>query len=399
MTPTASSVVFVSAFDRPGILSPFLNAAGHWSDTGWAVHLVWPHWPGADSNLPSDFTARVITHPLAYPWKLYRLWDALHRRGSPAWGQLAAWAWFVGAAAGCLRRLQPAVVIPTDPPALAAVAAAGLGRDTFRMYYQQEMLHARDCRTWLDRLAHRLERRGLRASDLLVGFDEVRNGMVMADHDCRDLPALAVPNAPVGPARPERSAYLRDALGLSGDRIILLYTGSVAEWTGVGDVMDSLPAWPSNIDFVIHCLSPTANRVKAEQRARPHGARIRFTAGELPYDAVDKVYSSADIGLAWYTRCSLNHEYAGLSSGKLFQFIQAGVPVITNDTPACRAVVGERGLGICLRDLSELPSAMARLLADREGYRSRCLAAFADYEFRRRHARVLEMAQARRESR
>ena len=101
----------------------------------------------------------------------------------------------------------------------------------------------------------------------------------------------------------------------------------------------------------------------------------------LAFQEIDHLYRSADIGFALYGDQDLNHKYAGLSSGKLFNFMRVGIPIITNSSPTCNRAICETGCGVCIDKPSEIGRAMHDII-EREGeFIESCLNNFEKFNF------------------
>jgi len=92
--------------------------------------------------------------------------------------------------------------------------------------------------------------------------------------------------------------------------------------------------------------------------------RVRFIStvalAELP------VYTaSADIGVQPIENTCFNHFTT--DSNKLFEYVQAGLPVIASDLPEIRLIVGQYDLGVLVKpgDSAALVEAIGRLVSDR----------------------------------
>ncbi len=111
----------------------------------------------------------------------------------------------------------------------------------------------------------------------------------------------------------------------------------------------------------------------------------------LPFQEIDKIYSSADIGFALYGDQDLNHQYTGMSSGKLFNFMKACVPMITNDTPSSKKAVEETGCGVCIKDISEIGKAIYQILENETEFRMNCKRSFERFRFERNYLNVTDV--------
>jgi glycosyltransferase involved in cell wall biosynthesis len=85
-------------------------------------------------------------------------------------------------------------------------------------------------------------------------------------------------------------------------------------------------------------------------------AKIR---NDFAYDDLDQVYSSADIGLAFYNTEILgtNCQTIGLSSGKIARYLFHGIPVIINNETSLVNLINEYQCGVIINHWDELNNA------------------------------------------
>ena len=70
--------------------------------------------------------------------------------------------------------------------------------------------------------------------------------------------------------------------------------------------------------------------------------------GEVDHLKLAELTRGAFAGLAPFQELSPSYRFS--LPGKLFEYIQAGIPVLTTDLPEIRKVVDEYKIGICLKD-------------------------------------------------
>ena len=220
-------------------------------------------------------------------------------------------------------------------------------------------------------------------------FDETRAELLRVDNRLPAESMMVVPNAPPGEAKLEKGRYWRDKFERGKGQKIVLYTGGVADYNLTYEIIRSTETWPADAVLVMHCWSSKEEVERLKDFARHFKREIYFSTEMLPFDEIDKIYASADIGFAMYGDQDLNHKYAGLSSGKLFNFMRASVPIITNDTPSCRRAVEETGCGVCIGDVSEIGGAIQRILEGETEYRENCCQSFKFFEFEYNYKRVI----------
>ena len=72
----------------------------------------------------------------------------------------------------------------------------------------------------------------------------------------------------------------------------------------------------------------------------------------VPHNEIYKVLKNYDIGMAFYRNINLNNYYC--APNKVYDYIQLGIPVLTNDFPGLKNVVEYNNIGICISEVNEL---------------------------------------------
>jgi glycosyltransferase involved in cell wall biosynthesis len=83
--------------------------------------------------------------------------------------------------------------------------------------------------------------------------------------------------------------------------------------------------------------------------SRCRGNNVRV----LPPVAHDHIYSfleNYDVGLAFYKNTNLNNYYC--APNKVYDYIQLGMPVITNDHPGLTEIIADNKIGVCISEVS-----------------------------------------------
>jgi hypothetical protein len=114
-------------------------------------------------------------------------------------------------------------------------------------------------------------------------------------------------------------------------------------------------------------------RLKAQLVARRDQGRVRFARATLPSQLLDYAVSSAHVGLALYDDKKLNDRLMGTASGKLNLYLKNALPVITTALE-CFDFVDRFGIGVRVAEVTEVPTAIARIQRDYEGYTRRARA-------------------------
>ncbi len=268
-----------------------------------------------------------------------------------------------------LDRLQPEIIHVHDVfmlgiGARAAHRAALEGRDIKLVYDAHEyipgvpVVAARRVAALAD-----LEREFIHDADRVITVSEPLAEWLQRDHGLAARPDVVL-NAPVEPPADADVEGLRATLGIDDDVPLLVYGGGVNRARGVATAVDALVALPG-----VHlALVARPNPVTAEleRRAESLGVADRFHfAPFVDPELVPLYLASATVGISPLLHAP-NHDIA--ITNKFCEYIAAGLPIITSDTPAQADLVRELELGGVFRagDVDDFARVTRRVLADRE---------------------------------
>jgi len=156
---------------------------------------------------------------------------------------------------------------------------------------------------------------------------------------------------------PAHSRKLREALGLTADKKIVIYQGGIVMGRGVEGLLKAFAAQDDGAHVLVLMgygeLTPLAKEF-AEKHANI------FVHPAVPPEVVLEYTASADVGVAYIDNPSLNDRYC--LPNKLFEYIMAGLPVLVNDAPEMKRLVNGREIGAVLSELS--PTSINLALAE-----------------------------------
>jgi glycosyltransferase involved in cell wall biosynthesis len=174
---------------------------------------------------------------------------------------------------------------------------------------------------------------------------------------------------PVRAPAPE-APTLRELAGLDDGRI-LLYMGRATTGRGLEEAVDALPDLPEDLYLVVLGYGDAAflERFWARAEARGVAHRIRFADPVAPHQ-VPTVAASADLALVAIQPVCLSYRHS--LPNKLFEAIQAGVPVVATELPDIAEIVRAHGVGELFPhgDAQAFRDAVVTVLGNPEAYRS-----------------------------
>jgi glycosyltransferase involved in cell wall biosynthesis len=226
--------------------------------------------------------------------------------------------------------------------AWARARAARLGRRVALVY---------DAREYIPGLANlpprvvaalsNLEAEFIGGCDRVVSVSEAMADRVARRNHLPRRPDVVL-NAPVTAPRRASTADIRALSGVDPDSLLLVYGGGVNPARGVQTAIRALPLLEG-----AH-LSVVMRRVAwmpAELTRLAESLGVADRLHVVPFvdhDQVPAYFASADIGLSPLLR-AVNHDVT--ITNKFCEYIQAGLPIVTSDTPEQATLVADLDLG------------------------------------------------------
>jgi glycosyltransferase involved in cell wall biosynthesis len=259
-----------------------------------------------------------------------------------------------------------ACAIGVDPDGLAL--AHDLGRGAPLVYYSLELLLSYEVSSAAERQLKARERELSRQALCVIVQDAARAQLLADDNELAPERIALVPNAPPGPARRSPTRYWHARFGLSAEARVVIHSGSLGEWTGIGSIVDSVVDWPEPWVLVVHTrYDAESSGYVDDLRGRAAPGRVFFSLKPVPRQDYDALIDGADVGIAFYVAQSgsaftqRNVPTIGLSSGKLAYYLRAGLPVVVNRAASIAAEVQSEALGCAVNDPAEIGHALEQI--------------------------------------
>jgi glycosyltransferase involved in cell wall biosynthesis len=288
---------------------------------------------------------------------------------------LARWRWVLPeiidqdlAIGRMVDRLHPDVIHVHDVfmlgiAARAAHRASVEGRDVKVIYDAHEYLpgvavvEPRRLAAYCD-----LEREFIHDADRVVTVSEPLAEWLHRDHRLDRLPDVVL-NAPVEEPADTQSVSVRAVVDLPPDVPLLVYGGGVNRARGIHTVVRSLAALPG-VHLVVVARGNSVT-VELQQLAEHLGVDERLhLAPFVDPELVPSYIRSATAGISPLLRAP-NHDIA--VTNKFCEYIAAGLPIVTSDTPAQANLVRDLDLGAVYvaGNVADCTRAIRAVLADR----------------------------------
>ena len=152
--------------------------------------------------------------------------------------------------------------------------------------------------------------------------------------------SVVIRNIPIK-RQPDKIVNLKEELGINNDCKILIYQGVLLECRGLKLIINALASLP-NTHFVIIGDGFLKDELLALSNKLQVANRVHFL-GMIKQDELINYTAAGDIGLAIIENISISYYHA--LPNKLFEYIMAGLPVISSNLPQMEKIVYQYKIG------------------------------------------------------
>jgi len=215
----------------------------------------------------------------------------------------------------------------------------------------------------------RIERKYLPRADAVIAVTPLRGKAMRRMYP--DMKRLEiVENAPEKLKELPPRGRLRSMVGADEKTVIALYQGVLCPERGLEELLGAAEICPvDNVKFVFIGMDAWNGTLQEMAESKGLQASVKFLppvrSEDLPEITVD-----ADMGFILFRNTCLNHYYS--LPNKLYEYMMAGVPIISSDFPELKRVLEETGCGITVDPESpdSICSAVKSITEDRESGQS-----------------------------
>jgi len=200
--------------------------------------------------------------------------------------------------------------------------------------------------------------------------------------------SVVIRNIPIK-QQPDKIINLREELGINKDCKILIYQGVLLEGRGLKLIINALASLP-NTHFVIIGDGFLKDELLVLSNKLQVANRVHFLGMKKQAELINYI-AAGDIGLAIIENISISYYHA--LPNKLFEYIMAGLPVISSNLPQMEKIVNQYKIGEVIdpENPKEIETALNNLLNNPEllsEYQNNCKLAGEELNWQNEYNRV-----------
>jgi glycosyltransferase involved in cell wall biosynthesis len=147
-------------------------------------------------------------------------------------------------------------------------------------------------------------------------------------------------NCPVFVEQPKYNLF-RENLFIGADQTIFLYQGGLSPGRGIELLLKAFSTLDTDKNVLV-CMGSGSLEGLVREKSKEY--RDIFFHEAVDHDILLRFTASADYGILFYEDACLNHRYC--SPNKIFEYLMAGLPVLTSNLFEMKRLVETEAVGI-----------------------------------------------------
>ena len=223
-----------------------------------------------------------------------------------------------------------------------------------------------------------LERLAYRKSQCVIVQDEDRFNTLCEYNKYQHPKVFYLPNSPTSSTSLSKEVqlknYFREIFNLSEERFycIILQAGMIQDAVFSKELAQAFVSINKGYALIFHDREQRQSDDPYIKSLKQINSKNLFLSLKpLPYEKIERIYTSATIGLAFYRNLDNNFSQISKASGKISHYLKYGVPLLVNNLESLSKLVEQYNVGIVIKDplnSLEIESAIEKILKDYSYY-------------------------------
>lgn len=235
--------------------------------------------------------------------------------------------------------------------------------------------------SWRDRFWYRMEQFTIRRADLIISANEDRARLMQTHYNLVNMP-IVMRNIPYK-TKVENSVTVEKTILARYPKLarrypeecLVLYQGDVSIERGIDRFVRALAYLPSEFRMIVVGGGSDLEHLRVIGQLFEFEGRFA-TLGRIENHMLPIITAMADIGIVTYPFQGLNNIYC--APNKVFEYAQAGLPVITTNQPPLRRMIEHYKIGELVDEHDE-PEHIAAVIQKIRGNRGKYVKALVPF--------------------
>lgn len=231
-----------------------------------------------------------------------------------------------------------------------------------------------------------LESMGHKYSDFIISQEKKRAQDLCLINKVKfyDSKFFQVPHSREKTISHKKFDFFRKSFAIKNTDTIILHAGWIHDIMDSHNLAASTNSWPSNFKLVFHERMKRCRSDPYIKKAIDLGKKNTFfSLNPVPYDRLEEILTSADIGIVIYKNKMAEASWDNLikATGKIADYLSFGLPVLCSNFEGANELINKYNCGKVFNNYDEIPSKVEDILLNYNEYKSNALICF-DKEYR-----------------
>lgn len=294
-----------------------------------------------------------------------------------------------------IRQLKPDVVFAENFFCIFPVMVSNCFFSTFVVYDAYELMIPSGDRATLHKwFWYQVEKACLPYVDLIITANPERSELMREHYGLEDTPVY-VRNIPQQFTTPKHCSFADDVPSVfqrkSDHDVIILYQGDMSIERGLIRFIDALKHLPANYRFIF--IGGGKDYQKILEYVRSSGLEQRFAAiGRVPHEMLAMLTRMGDLGIVTYPYIGMNNILC--SPNKIFEYVQADLPIISTDQKTIRSLLHGYRIGLLVSENStskDIADMMVDIVTNKKSFVEDHSAFLSRYNYSSERERLLKV--------
>jgi len=230
-----------------------------------------------------------------------------------------------------------------------------------------------------------LKKKHVRAANkavLTLSQDKIRCDIVSEYYQIPRSKVHILYNSSIGSILPEKKDFFRKKFNISKEKRIVLLTGSLKKAHLADFFINSISSWDKKFVLVLHTwkLEGEIQNLMLKYKKK-YPENIYYSDDVAKFEEKYLIFQSVDFGLIGFSTADVNLKYAIGSSGKFYDFMRVGVPIIAYKSEGAYELIEKKGVGKTVENSKNIGDILVEMNKKYTLFSNNCVQKYPQFEF------------------